>query len=226
MVISACMDGWSGMCFESAKCRGCFVDPAARIRSCYLNLTIAMKRSSLFLAAAAAIVFSVSSTARAEERKHTAHHYAKAGDWKIFTFADEAGKYVSSRAVRHYSDVESLRVSLTEARDTIDFRGPGMDAMKGPFQVSFWFSEGINSTTEEEASAVSMEAKIITADKGKKWARIVEPKTGPGSIQELAKAGMIHFKFNGKILHYDLTKSASAMKILLEAHHKKTKAAK
>lgn len=173
-------------------------------------------------------VFMLSTPAelRAEEGKLTLHPYSKAGDWNIVTFTNADGKYVSSRAARQFSEHEGLRVSLTTERDTIDFRGPGLDAVKAPLQVTFWFSEGINSTPEEEASAIASEAKLITSKKGEKWARIIEPKTGPGSIEELAKAGMIHIKFNGRILHYDLTKSASAMKILLEAHKKKSKDAK
>ena len=183
-------------------------------------------KSTWQLAAMSAFILSIPAEVRAEEGKLTTHPYAKAGEWKIVTFTNEAGKYVSSRAARQFSEHEGLRVSLSSERDTIDFRGPGLESIKGPFPVIFWFSEGINSTPEEEAAAIASEAKFITSKKGDKWARIVEPRSGPGSIEELAKAGMIHIKFNGKILHYDLTKSASAMKILLEAHRKKTKAEK
>lgn len=186
--------------------------------------TIPMKRIIPFLLAATAAV--IGSISAAEDPKLTAHDYAKAGEWKIVTMTDDSGKYVSSRAARQFSDTEGLRVTLNAVRDTIDFRGPGSDEMKAAFPVTFWFSAGINSTVEEEASAISSEAKVFTSKNGKQWARIIEPKTGPGSIDELAKAGMIHIKFNGRILHYDLTKSAAAMKILMEAHRKKSKEGK
>lgn len=183
---------------------------------------ILMKHLIPFCAVTAALIAS----SAAEGPKLTAHDYAKAGEWKIVTMTDESGKYACSRAARQFSETEGLRVTLNATRDTIDFRGPGTDGLKEPFPVTFWFSAGINSTPEEEAAAIALEAKPFTAKTGRKWARIIEPKTGPGSIDELAKAGMIHIKFNGRILHYDLTKSAAAMKILMDAHRKKSKEAK
>jgi hypothetical protein len=180
---------------------------------------ILMKQLISFCAVTAALIVS----AAAEGPKLTAHDYAKAGEWKIVTMTDESGKYVCSRAARQFSETEGLRVTLNAKRDTIDFRGPGTDGLKEPFPVTFWFSAGINSTPEEEAAAIALEAKPFTAKTGRRWARIIEPKTGPGSIDELAKAGMIHIKFNGRILHYDLTKSAAAMKILMDAHRKKSR---